>query len=75
MFAEPEAVSAQDQAVITERAHRAEHDALVAQWAQRRAEIERQIAWLYSQRFRKDVSAQLHQLQKQLDRIDAKIAG
>ena len=45
------------------------------EWQLHRAEIDRRIGWLYSQRLRRDVGAQLHQLQKQLDRIDAKISG
>ncbi|MGZ4254808.1 MAG: hypothetical protein ACXVS6_22665 [Solirubrobacteraceae bacterium] len=75
LFAEPEAVSRSDQERITLAAHRAAHAAQVAEWEQRRHNVEREIGWLYSQRFQRDVSAQLRQLEKQLQRIDAKIAG
>jgi hypothetical protein len=75
LFSEPEAVSREDQMWLTERARRTAHQAQVQEWAERRSNIAREIDWLYSQRFRRDVMAQLHQLQKQLERIDAKIAG
>ena len=72
---EPEAVPAEVQAHITAAAHRAAHDAQVEQWTERRSNIVREINWLYSQRLRCDVSAQLLQLRKQVERIDKKIAG
>lgn len=75
VFAEPEAVSREDQELLTTRAHRAAQQAQVAEWMVHRAEIERRIAWLYSQRFQRDVSAQLRQLTKQLERLDQKIAS
>lgn len=75
VFAEPEAVSRDDQAVITQRAHRVEREVQVEQWAEHRAEIERRLGWLYSQRFKCNVTTQVRALQRQLDRIDERIAG
>ena len=75
LFREPEAVSIEVQRELTAAAARSAHQLQVQEWQLHRAEIDRRIAWLYSQRLRRDVGAQLHQLQKQLDRIDAKIAG
>ena len=75
LFAEPEAVSRDAQEHITAAAHRVERQAQIAEWTARRAEIERQVSWLYSQRLRRDVGAQLVQLRRQLDRIDKKIAA
>ena len=56
LFQEPEAVSADTQRDLTTRAHRAAQQAQVAEWMVHRAEIERRLAWLYSQRFRRDVT-------------------
>jgi hypothetical protein len=75
MFGEPEAVPADVQAQITAAARRSEHDAMVAGWLERRAAIEREIDWLYSQRLRRDVSSSLRALHRQLDRIEQRITG
>ena len=74
LFAEGEAVSAEDQAWLTARSHRTAHDAQLVQWRERRAEIEKQIDWLESQRLA-DVHAQLRTARRQLDRIDKAIAS
>jgi hypothetical protein len=72
-FAEPEAVSAEDQEWIAHYAHRAERDAQLLHWRERRAVIEKQIDWLYSQRFARDVGKQLRFLRRQLDAIEKRI--
>jgi hypothetical protein len=73
--AEPEAVSAEDQTWIVYRAHRAERDAQLLHFRERRALIEKQIDWLYSQRFARDVSKQLRFLRRQLDAIEKRISA
>ena len=75
LHSEPEAVDATTQDVLTSRAHRAETERQRAQWREHRAEIERRLHWLHSQRFRRDVTTQVAAVQRQLDRIDARIAG
>jgi hypothetical protein len=72
---EPEAVSAEDQTWIVYRAHRAERDAQLLRFRERRARIEREIDWLYSQRFARDVSKQLRFLRRQLDAIEKRISA
>jgi hypothetical protein len=72
-FAEPEAVSATDQEWIAYRAHRAEREAKLLRWHEHRGRIEREIDWLYSQRFARDVSKSLRTLRRQLDYIDKRI--
>jgi hypothetical protein len=74
-FAEPEAVSATDQEWIAHYAHRAERDAQLLHWRERRALIEKQIDWLHSQRFARDVSKQLRFLRRQLDAIERRIGA
>jgi hypothetical protein len=75
LYAEPEAVPRDVQDAMTAAAHRAEHEAIVAGWQVRRVAIEREINWLYSQRLHRDVSSSLRALRRQLDRLDARIAG
>jgi hypothetical protein len=75
MHAEPEAVPAEDQEWITSRSHRTEREAQVLHWRERRANIEREVDWLYSQRFDRDVSKPLRTLRRQLDRLDKLIAA
>jgi hypothetical protein len=72
-FAEPEAISAEDQEWIAHGAHRAEREAQLLHWRERRALIEKQIDWLYSQRFARDVSKSLRVLRRQLDHIEQRI--
>jgi hypothetical protein len=74
-LAEPEAVSATDAEWIAHYAHRAERDAQLLRFRERRAVIERQIDWLYSQRFARDVSKQLRFLRRQLDAIEKRIGA
>lgn len=47
----------------------------VEEWGQRRAEVERLIDWLYSQRFAFDARDDVRALRRQLDRLDRRIAG
>jgi hypothetical protein len=70
---EPEAVSAADQQWIAHHAHRAERDAQLLHWRERRARIEREIEWLHSQRFARDVAKSLRTLRRQLDYIEQRI--
>lgn len=72
---EPEAISAADQAFLTARAQRAQHQVQLQEWEARRAAIAREIDWLYSQRFARDVSKTLRTLRRQLDRVDKQITG
>jgi hypothetical protein len=37
----------------------------------RRADVERELAWIYGQQFRRDVTTQLRAPRRQLERIDA----
>ena len=68
-----EAVPPEFQEVVTARAHRAERDAQLDEWRERRARIQREIDWLISQRFRRDVRSDLRALQRQLDRLDRRL--
>ena len=74
-FAEPEAVSVGDAEWIAHYAHRAEREAQLLRWRERRARIEREIDWAYSQRFARDVSKQLRFLRRQLDYIEKRIGA
>lgn len=68
-----EAVPVEAQAELTARAHRSERQAQLEEWEQRRQAIQRQIDWLYSQRFQRDVRSQLRALQRQVDKLDARL--
>ena len=75
LFAEPEAISLDDQEQYSAQAERRRHEAQVAQWRETRAAMERELAWLYSQRLRRDVRRQLRSLTWQLDQLDRRITG
>lgn len=75
VLGEPEAVSAEEQALITARVHRTERAAQLEEWVERRAAIQREVDWLYSQRLHQDVGKALRVLRRQLDRIDRHIAA
>jgi hypothetical protein len=47
-------VPAEDEERITYRAQRTDHDVRLVQWRERRAAIQREIDWLYSQRFERE---------------------
>jgi hypothetical protein len=74
LFAEPEAISAEAQAALALATSRRERDAQLAEWNQRKAAIERELAWLHSQRFHRDVRSSVRALQRQVDQLDRKIA-
>jgi hypothetical protein len=75
LYREPEAVSVEAQEQLTLSARRAEHAQQVEQWRERRAAIAREVAWLYSQRFRRDVGSSVRALERQLERLDQRIAS
>jgi hypothetical protein len=68
-----EAVPVEAQAELTARVHRSERQAQLDEWARRKAAIQREIDWLTSQRFRRDVRSDLRALQRQVDRLDARL--
>lgn len=70
---EPEALTAAELAELAARAERSQADRQRAEWAQRRLEIEKRLAWLISQRLRRDVGSQIRAVQRQLDRIDRRL--
>lgn len=70
---EAEAVPADVQREITARSHRSARAERVAEWAERRAAVEREVAWLYSQRNHRSVRSELRALARQLARLDALI--
>lgn len=72
---EPEAVPVECQELLTERAQRIARQRQLAEWKRRRASIQREIDWLYSQRFQCDVSKSLRVLRRQLERLDKLIAA
>ena len=63
-------LSREEQALLTARVHRSERQAQLQEWAQRRAAIQREVDWLHSQRFQRDVSQPLRVLRRQLERLD-----
>ena len=75
MFGEPEAVSADAQRAITAQAHDHAHQLQVAKWIEARADIQRRLDWVWSQRFRRDVQSQVRALERQLQRLDQRIAS
>jgi hypothetical protein len=70
---EPEAVSASVQDELTRDAARAARDRDRREWAQARDRLEREVAWLYSRRFDRDVTTQIRALQRQVDRLDERL--
>jgi len=72
---EPEAVSVSDQLALAARAHRTARERQLEEWQLRRDTIQREIDWLYSQRFQADVNKSLRVLRRQLSRLDKLIAG
>jgi hypothetical protein len=73
--AEPEAINAEAQELLTLRAQRTAREVRLVQWRERREAVARELDWLYSQRLRRDVRTQLRAVQRQLDRLDQKIAA
>lgn len=72
---EPEAVSREVQDELTARAQRRAHEVEREGWAARRADIQRSIDWLQSQRFRRDVRSNVRAMQRQLDQLDKRLAS
>jgi hypothetical protein len=72
--AEPEAVSADTQDQLTLRSRRTARDAQLEEWRVRRDRIERELDWLHTQRFQRDVTTQARALRRQLDRIDTRLS-
>lgn len=72
---EPEAVPADYQQLLSARSRRTARQVQLAEWEQRRAAIQREVDWLHSQRFQRDVSKSLRVLRRQLARLDKLIAG
>ena len=70
---EPEAVSLDAQERLVYASHRTEREAQLVTWRERRGRIEREIDWLYAQRYARDVGKQLRTLRRQLDYIDKRI--
>ena len=75
LFAEPEAVGSEIQRAITAEVHQSAHDRQVEQWRERQAAIARELEWLKSQRFRRDVRSAVRGLERQLAQLDHRIAG
>lgn len=68
-----EAIPADTQAEQTARAHRTQRQTQLDEWQRRRAVIQREIDWLESQRFKRDVRSELRALQRQVDRLDKRL--
>jgi hypothetical protein len=68
-----EAIPATTQAELTARAHRTHRQTQLDEWDDRRQAIQREIDWLHSQRFQRDVRSALRALQRQVDRLDASL--
>lgn len=70
---EPEAVPRREQERITAVVRRSEREAQTQEWERRRVGLQREIDWLYSQRFQRTVRSEVRVLQRQLDRIDRRL--
>lgn len=75
LFGEPEAVPAQTQRELTAQAHRRAKLDQRQEWEQRRAAIQRELDWLYSQRFERDVRSSVRALERTLSTLDKKLRG
>jgi hypothetical protein len=67
---ESEAVPAEVQTELTARAQRTAAERTRQEWEVRRASIQRELDWLHSQRFQRDVRSTVRALERQLDRMD-----
>ena len=70
---EAEAVSAEYQLEVSARSHRQARQARAAELLEHRLELERHIAWLYSQRKRGDVRSQMRAAARALERLGAEL--
>ena len=73
LVSEPEAVSASAQAEITAASQRRERQGVLDEWRERRQVIVREIEWLQSQRFQRDVRSTIRALQRQVDKLDVRL--
>jgi hypothetical protein len=71
---EPQALTADEQDQVTRQAAQVARDRDRETWVEARTDLQRRIDWLYSQRFARDVHVQLAALQRQLDRLDARLS-
>lgn len=70
---EPEAVSASALAEITAASKRRERQRVLDEWRGRRLVVMREIEWLQSQRFQRDVRSTVRALQRQVDKLDVRL--
>lgn len=70
---EPESVPVAVQADLTRRAGLIAQDRSRIAWAESQQRMRRELDYLYSQRFQRDVTTQLAALERQLDRLDARL--
>jgi hypothetical protein len=70
---EPEAISERAAHDLAMKAAAQDAERQRAEWAARRSVIARELSWLHSQRFRKDVRSQTRALERQLQRLDSVI--
>lgn len=75
MRTEPEAISERAYRELELKAAQERAAEQRLEWELHRATITRELGWLYSQRFRKDVRSQVRALERQLTRIDSVIAA
>jgi hypothetical protein len=71
---EPEAISADAQRIVCAQSRASAQRQRVETWEEHRANLQRTMAWLYSQRLQRDVRTQLRALERQIERLDRKIA-
>ncbi len=68
-----EAVPLDTQLELTARSHRTARQTQIEEWARRKAAMQREIDWLQSQRFVRDVRSPVRALQRQLDSVDKRL--
>jgi hypothetical protein len=70
MRGEPEPLTPEQLTDLRDTQERAHREAQLTAWRESRANLSRSIAYLYSQRKRRDVHTRLRALERELDRID-----
>jgi hypothetical protein len=70
---EPQALTAAEQDQVTRQAAQSARDRDRAEWAQARDRLEREVDWLFSRRFERDISTQVRALERQIARLDQRI--
>ena len=68
-----EAITAAEQDELTARSHRTARQQQLNEWQRRKAAMQREIDWLTSQRFRRDVRSEVRALQRQVDSVDKRL--